>query len=480
MRWQTKTARALARLDGLARRWQTALGVLLAAVLSAALALHNVSSGPLRNLNDIGGWENRALFIAMTAAVHLAALLLSMRLGRVSPARMALRQLILTAGLYILLLPINQKTYAFSQQTLPLIRAMDAGGIGAAAGVQTGLSAPAIAMVYAVTRGPVYDMYMLKLLCIGCVLALSLLAVREADRRTAGLRAEALLALCMILPQGFMNAACSALPEIPAVLLLGVSLLLLGGGRPLAGALCYGGACALSGACLYALPVLAWLAARGRLRARHLAAALGVMLAACLPAIAGGMPAGQALGSLLRANFGLPAYASGAPGMMNLIPRAAVEETAQYAPTLRHLAELDVETFAQPFYTQAHFEAAMRGFALAGLAMYLGLCAYVHGDRRLSIAERAFALTLGALIVCSGVTSGAWLALDLLGLYAIVFQPGLRLPACLALLATAAGSCCPMTEETLLPMVCAFALCLLALLLVLGVVPMPGREEEQP
>ena len=45
------------------------LGAALAAALSLLLALYNVGGGPLGNLNDIGGWRNRALYIALTAAI---------------------------------------------------------------------------------------------------------------------------------------------------------------------------------------------------------------------------------------------------------------------------------------------------------------------------------------------------------------------------------------------------------------------------
>ncbi|MGN0995654.1 MAG: hypothetical protein ACI4PG_01975 [Candidatus Ventricola sp.] len=466
---------ALASLRAWAQRHAAALCVLLSALLTAALAAHNVSAGPLRNLNDIGGWGNRALMIAVTAALHAAVLLAATALFRVGVARRALRLGILTAGLYILLLPINQKTYAFVQVTLPLIRAMEAEGLAAAAG--SGLSAPAAALLYAVTRGPIYPMYTLKLLCIGCLLLTVILLTRAADRRGLGIRAEALLTLCVILPQGLMNAACSALPELPALALLALALTLLDEKRPLAGALCYGAACALCGACLYALAMLLWMPAKGRLRPAHLAAAALPALALCVPAVACGMPAARALGSLLSANLNLPAYASGAPNIMSLIPRAIVEETPQYAPMLRHLAELDTVTNAQEYYTQTHFVLVMRGLVLAGLAMLLGLAAWLRTRREMDGFARTFALTLGALLVCPGVTSGAWLAIDLLCLWAIVAKPALRLSACLVLFATAGASCYPMTEEVLLPMVAAFLLCLLALLVVLGIVP-GGREKE--
>ena len=470
---------ALGVLSRFTQKHRLLLSAVLAVLLSGLLALYNVSSGPLRNLNDIGGWDNRALFIAMSAAVHLSMLLLCAWLSHVSLARTALRQIIITAGMVILLLAINQKTYAYVNVMQPVIRAMDEGGLAAGVAAASGMSAPMLLLMYAITRGPVYDMYLLKLFAIGCDLLLGLLAMRAADRNRLGLRAEVLLALCMILPQGFMNAACSALPEIAAVTLLAVSLTLaLGCDRPktLASGLCYGAACALSGAALYALPVYLWLVRRGGMKRRELLAGACAALLLCVPAMLCGMPALRALGSLFAANLGLPAYAAGAPGMVSLIPRAAVEEMPQYAPLLRHLTALDMETHAQQFYTQAHFEIIMRGVALAGLALYLGVCALVWRAKDKTPLHRAMLLVLGALIVCPNVTSAAWLLLDVLCLYAILAEPGLRLPACLVLFATMTSSSYPMTEEVMLPMVYAFILCLAALCMLLGVIP-TGKEE---
>lgn len=462
-----------------AQKHRLLLGAVLSGLLAALLALYNVSSGPLSNMNDIGGWHNRALFIVLCAAVHGGLLLLCAGLSRVGLGRTALRQVILTAGMVILLLPVNQKTYAYVNGMQPVIRAMDEGGLAAGIAASSGVSAPMLLLVYLITRGPVYDMYLLKLFAIACDLLLGLLSMRAADRGRLGLRAEALLALCVILPQGFMNAACSALPEIAAVTLLAVSLtLLLCCDRPrvLASGLAYGAACALSGAALYALPVYLWLVRRGTMKGRALGLGACAALLLCVPAMLCGMPAGEALSSLLAANLGLPAYASGAPGMVNLIPRAAVEEMPQYAPLLRHLAALDTQTNAQRFYTQAHFETVMHGMILAGLAVYMGICALVWRAKGKTPLHRAMALTLGALIICPNVTSAAWLAADMLCLYAILAAPRLRLPACLVLFATMTASSYPMTEEAMLPMAYAFILCLTALCMLLGIIPM-GKEE---
>jgi len=461
-------------VQAFAGRYRLLLACVPAALFAGLLALNNVSSGPLHNLNDIGGWSNRALFILMTAAVHALLLALCAGLSRVCLSRTVLRQVIVTAGFYIMQTAINHKTYHYINVIQPVVRAMDAGGLAAGAAMNSPLSAPSLLLTYLVTRGPVYDMYLLKLFAVACYLFTALLLTRFADRRDFGIRAEVLLALCVILPQGFMNAACSALPELAALALLGLSLTLafdVDKPQMMAAVLCFGAACALCGACLYALPVFAWLAYKGKLSIKQLLLIPAVMLVLCLPAVLAGMPVFPAAASLFKANFGLPPYAGGAPGMVHIIPRALVEETPQYAPILRHLPQLDLITYEQAFFTQAHFAAALHGMTLGALAAYMGLCAWVWKAEKKSALHRVLTLTLGALIVCPNVTSGAWLAVDLLCLYAILSAPKLRLPACMVLFATAAGSCYPMTEEVLVPMIAAFVLCLLALLMLTGVIP---------
>ena len=464
-------------VDRFMNRYRVLLGALLAAAFAGLLALYNISSGPLHNLNDIGGWSNRALFIAMSAAVHGAAMLLCACVSRVRFPRIALRQLILTAGFYIMLLGINHKTYHYLSVMQPVIRAMDAGGLAAGVGMDANLSAPALLVAYLVTRGPVYDMYLLKLFAIAGYLLLSVLAVRFADRRNLGIRSEVLLALCMILPQGFTNAACSAVMDVFAVALLGVSLVLafdLDKPKMAAAVICYGFACAMSGACLYVLPAFVLLTRKEK--RLWLSAAAGVMIALCIPAMIAGMHPVQALGSLFNANFGLPAYASGAPGLMNLVPRAMVEEMPQYAPVLRHFEALDTVTHAQPYYTQAHFTQMASGMILVSLALAMGMWALMLRMKDKPALHRLLTLALGLMIACPNTTSGAWLIVDLLCLYALLAAPKLRIPACMVLFATACSGVYPMTEEVMLPMIYAFGLCLLALLMLTGVIPM-DREE---
>ena len=455
------------------------LGVLLALALSAGTAALNVSAGPLGNLNDIGGWDNRLLFILMTAAVQAGVLLLCALMHRGSLGRLALRQLTLTAGLLILLMGINQKTYAYVQVVQPIVRAMDTGALAAGLAMESAFSAPALTLLYLVTRGPVYDMYLVKLLAIACVLLISLLAVRAADARGWGIRADALLALLMILPQAFLQAGCAAQLELVCVLLLACSFAAMDGGhpRPLAAALCFGGAVAVSGAALYALPLLLVWTKRGALRLRHWALAAAVPLAALIPALLSGMGAGDALLSLLRANLSMPQYAAGSPGFMSIIPRANPLEMPEYF-MLRRLPELDLTTNAQPFYTQAHFEQVMRGMTLAGPAIYAALAAWLLRRRDMTPLRRAMALTLAALYLCPSATMGAWLALDVLCVMAIVGEPPLRLPACVLLFATAGAGCYPVTEEILLPVAAAWALCGAALCMLTGIIPTARTGKE--
>ena len=138
---------------------------------------------------------------------------------------------------------------------------------------------------------------------------------------------------------------------------------------------------------------------------------------------------------------------------------------------MRHLPEIDAVTNAQPYYTQAHFERAALGLAIADGAVYGGVCAWLYRNEEMTSTAKVFALILTALIVCPGATSAAWIAAGLTGLYAILAQKQLRLPACMVLFAASCAAVYPMTEEVLLPMAAAFALCLCALLMVMGIIP---------
>lgn len=450
------------------RRWL--FGGALAMLLCGLVGLLNLSAGALGNLNDIGGWHNRLIFLMMAAGVQGLLLLLVTAMHRGRYARLALRELIMTAGFYIQLLAINQKNYAFVEVMLPMIRAMDAGGLAAIGGLSTNLSSPALTLLYAVTRGPVYDMYMVKLLCILALCVLAVLAMVWADRQHTGIRAEVLLSLCLILPQGFMSASCAAQLDVVCVALLAASLTCVTAERPraVAAAVLYGLACAMSGFALYALPAWALLMKQKKaVRPAHLALAALVAVACCLPAALCGQGMGGALASLLRANLGLPEYATGAPNLVSMFPRYAMEEMPEYF-ILGRLPNIDAETNFSPYYTQEGFEAIMRGMALACLALYGMAAAFLSGRKGMSGTARALALSLAACLLCPGATAGVWLLPCAIGLLAIVTEPRLRLPVCMLLFATAGAAAYPVTGEILLPMVAALALCGLALLHLLG------------
>ena len=452
------------------------LGVLLGALLSAALAVYNVSGGPLSNLNDIGGWRNRVIFIAMTAVVQMLLLTATAWMSPRRFGRMAIRQLLVTAGLLILLLAINHKSYLFVNQLLPFIRQMDESGLSAMRDMQLNLSAPAVTVLYLVTRGPIYDMYTVKLACAACFLLLALLAARAADRRGWGLRSEALLLLCLILPQGFLMAGSAPQIDVFSALLLAISLTLLDERHPLAGMLLYGAAAACSGAALYAIPLIALLFKKSGAKPLHAALAVALPLAACLPAMVSGVPTLKALGSLFAANFAVPEYAAGVPNLMSAFPRAALEEMPEYA-LIQAFPEIDAVTNAPIVYTQAHFELLMRGLTIAALAMFIGLCAWLKQDQTSSPLRKTLMLALGAMILCPGAGMGAWLPLCMLCLAAILREPETRLPACMVLFATAGGCCYPATGETLLRPVYAFAICAAALFMLLGVIPGAKKQE---
>ena len=305
---------------------------------------------------------------------------------------------------------------------------------------------------------------------MGAFLLMAVLAAHAADRRGWGLHGEALLLLCLILPQGFLTAGSAPQIDALSALLLVAALTLLDEKHPLGGMLLYGAAFALSGAALYALPLVALLGRRGGAKGRHAALAALVALAACLPAVLCGVPAGRAAGSLFTANFAVPEYAAGVPNLMSAFPRAAMEEMPEYA-LIRVFPEIDAVTNAPEVYTQAHFEMLMHGLTFAALAMFIGLCAWMKQEKTASALRRTLTLALGAMLLCPGAGMGAWLPLCMLCLAAILREPETRLPACMVLFATAGGCCYPATGETLLRPFYAFALCAAALFMLLGVIP---------
>ena len=258
--------------------------------------------------------------------------------------------------------------------------------------------------------------------------------------------------------------------DVLGALLLAAALMLLDERHPLGGMLLYGAAFALSGAALYALPLVILLFPKSGAKASHAALAALVALAACLPAVLGGVSVGRAVSSLFAANFAVPEYATGVPNLMSAFPRAAMEEMPEYA-LIRAFPEIDAVTNAPEVYTQTHFELLMHGLTFAALAMFIGLCAYLKQDRAASSLRKTLTLGLGAMILCPGVGMGAWLPLCMFCLAAILREPQTRLPACMALFATAGGCCYPATGETLLRPVYAFALCAAALFMLLGVIP---------
>ena len=458
------------------RRAMLAAGALLSLAISGAVALWNVSAGPLGNLNDIGTWKSRLLLILMTAAVQALLHLLVTALHRGGYARLLLRHAALLAGFVIALLAINQKTYAFVEQLLPLIRQMDAQGLSAIGGMQTGLSSSALTIIFLITRGPIYDMYLLKLVCIAAYCALGVLAMHAADRNGLGIRAEVLFALCLILPQGFMSAACAAQTDVIATALMAASLLLLTGERPRvwAGMLLYGLAAAVSGVCLYALPLYAALWLRGRVRGVQLAAAPALLFALQTPAILAGQAALSALASPLRALVGVPAFAAGAPNIMCAFPRAAMEEMPEYF-MLSKLPDLDPVTNFSPYYTQESFALVMIGLSLAGISLYAMALALLS-KRQMSPLAKGFAAALAALLVSPGATAGSWLFAAVIALYAILTEPRLRVPACVVIFSAMCAAAYPVTGESMLPMEAAMLLCLAALFDLLGMFDANRKE----
>ncbi|MCR4707959.1 MAG: hypothetical protein K5746_08430 [Clostridiales bacterium] len=446
-------------------RYGTAFGIALSLFIGAMTVLVNVSAGPLSNLNDIGGWRNRLLFLILCGISEALIQLLAVRLRPSSGGRMLLRQLLLVCGFHIALLAINQKTYYYTAQVQPLIRAAEGGGLSSLAGTQTVLSVPHLTLLFGLTRIPVYDLYLVKLLSIVSWQTLTLLFVFEAEKSLTGLQPEALLLFSQILPQAFLSAACAAQSDGFVLLLFAVSLFFWKRGKPIPAAAFYGFTVSLCGILLLAAPLFMGGLRRylnaGEMGSRRCQSILqnarpefvciGIALIfyflPMLPAIFMGFPAGKALTSPFTGLFGVPPYTSGSPNLMALFPRASALEMPE-SFLLRRLPALDLETNASPFYTQAHFEMLMRGLALTGIAGFTA--GSVYAKRKTSGVRLAFILSAMALFAVPGASMALWLACDLLALFLILTDRKMRVPCCFLLFVTAAGCCYPVTEEILI------------------------------
>ena len=78
---------AFAAFDERLGRFRLLIGALLAAAFSGGFALLSVYAGPIYNLNDIGTFQNRVIFILMAAAVYALLLMLTLLAQPVSAAR---------------------------------------------------------------------------------------------------------------------------------------------------------------------------------------------------------------------------------------------------------------------------------------------------------------------------------------------------------------------------------------------------------
>lgn len=456
------------KLDQRFSQYATGIGIFFSILIGAVITSVNVSLGPLANLNDIGGWHNRFIFLILCGGAEVLVQILAVRLRPSSCGRMLVRQLILVCGFHIAMLAINQKTYYYSMQIQPLIRAAETGGLSVLADIDTTLSIPLLSFLFLLTRIPIYDMYLVKLFCIVSYQVLVLLFVHSMEKTLPGLRTEALLLLSVILPQMFLSVSCAAQADVFALLLIALALTLRIKGSPLLAAAIFGLSSSLCGVLLLAAPLFVFpnhdflhLTPKGEVVGKKkqltstgaqvqtifFGVAVFFYFIPMLPAILSGVPVGKAVISPLNALFGVPPYASGSPNLMSLFPRAAAIEMPE-AFLLRHLPELDLETNASPFYSQAHFSMLMRSLALIGLAGYCSVTFYA--TKRIDGVRLEFILTMAALFVVPGGSIALWLICDLLALYLILTNRKMRIQACLLLFVTAAGSCYPVTEEILI------------------------------
>ena len=369
-----------------------------------------------------------------------------------------------------------------------MIRQMDSGGLSIIGTFDTNLSVPMLMLEYILTRGPIYDMYLAKLFVIACYELLCLCIAGIVGERHDGWSAEAVLCLSLILPQGFLSAACAAQMDVFAFLLAVLSWKAIMQGNRKVGYAVFGIAASLCGVLWFCLPILEigdggagyiktirqdedgptaiLTAEKPSNRLRQICIVPVAAVLCCLPAVIFGCPIGTALGSLFRCVSALPVAGAGVPSLVSYLPRALVEEMPQYA-FLRPIAELDTVTWAAENYTVHHFEILMHGLSFTNLAVYMGLMAYAVLKNEYGVHRWMTGLLI-ALMCMTSVNMGAWMLISILCIAGIVIEPDVRVPAVLLLFATAGGSVYPVAGEVMLSPALQNTLCLIALGMLLG------------
>ena len=453
-------------------------GVIAALLLTTFTLAWNLTGGPLYNLNDMHTWLNRMIFTGMATFMHFSLLMFLVLDSHRDIGHLLVRELLVTVSMLILFLAMNQKTFAYNYQVQPIVRAMDTRALSAIPDYKSGYSVPALTLYYLLTRGPIYDMYLAKLFCIGCYERLCISAAHiarelpELANRSKWLP-ECSMALALILPQGFLSAACAAQIEVAGVLLAVLAYILLERGNKI-GLVLFGVGASVCTVLWLVIPITALYYKKWNLRAVDILPPLVAAIACCIPgAIAGS--GWKAFLSLFACLNELPIAGSGVPCLVSFFPRAVPEEIPEYA-YLRALPELDLVTFAAENYKASHYAILMHGMAFACLAVYIGMTAYVLRERKNERITTVLLLVLTAFICVPCLTMGAWQLITVLCVFVVVYVPELRIPCAVILFITAGGCAYPVTGEVMIKPVYISLVSLVALGMLLGFWPGKGKK----
>ena len=241
----------------------------------------------------------------------------------------------------------------------------------------------------------------------------------------------------------------------------------------MAGYVLFGMGAAICTSCWLLIPILI-------LRKEHLRlgiheAALMVLSAmlCCVPGAIFGSGA-KAFFSLFSCMTSLPVAGSGVPGLVSFFPRAVMEEIPEYA-YLRAVPALDMVSLSADNYKEIHYAILMHGISFANLAIYIGLSAYELKQRG-SMICKILTLLLIAFICASSVTMGAWQIVSVLCVFAMVFEPVLRIPCGIILFATAGGCAYPVAGEIMIKPVYICILCIIAIGMLMELWPGKGKQ----
>lgn len=441
-----------------------ALRLMILAGLAAAFFLMNVNAGPLSQMDEIGGWGLRRLYLVLASGMLFVALA-STAFFRSTWGTYALRMMFLVLGAVMRFYAMDSYSPYFVENLSPVIKALS-GGLAQGAAQGNAYTPLTLTLLYVLQKLPIFPMYLVKLLSIGGDLLLAQICCRGMEKYKGEIAGSVMLFFVLFCPSLFLGGAYGGTPDSLPLVCAALALYFAWEKKGLLAGIAFGAGYALYPAMLMILPALGLVAGKDAGRRMALAAPVsGVVLS--IPALLLGMPFSKALAALtLRGRN--PGYLfKNNASFYNFFAQPRMEDIPEYH-LLRHIEGIEAGEMTE-LYTGATIPMLRTVGFIVFAVVFCALCITLYRKRTQLQAHAVtvlalFALT-GALLLPGGDAGGFLLADGCILLYAMNRRGGWRVAflslgaSCIAMIAFVTGAATlPLWGAMLMQFVVVFAL----------------------